>query len=231
MRGLLAGAAALSLLTAAALDLGTRTPSPPRERSEAARVREAGAAVASRMPEAPPTSASAPSEPPVAGPDAPDPLEARVQALLVGGSDVETISALAEAYGELAAAKSPLAGPVRWTLQSALLDASEEVRAAAILGLLCETSRHRALFAVTFDTEPSPAVRAELVRPLATTPGFLRAQVRGERDASVRRFAAEMCRIALLPEDAGWLQELAASEPDPEVRLAIRDSVRVLTSR
>ncbi len=37
--------------------------------------------------------------------------------------------------------------------------------------------------------------------------------------------------MALLPEDAGWLREIGAYEPDIEVRLAIRGSVRVLTSR
>ncbi|MEK7867430.1 MAG: hypothetical protein AAB434_12175 [Planctomycetota bacterium] len=73
--------------------------------------------------------------------------------------------------------------------------------------------------------------RVQGTRALANQPGFLRAQVRRERDTNVRRFAAEMCRMALLPEDAGWLREIGAYEPDIEVRLAIRGSVRVLTSR
>ncbi len=229
MRSAIAGTAALLLWTAAALDLGTRAPAPRRARPEPARTHQAEA---ERREEAP--TPAPPEEPPVDAPEdrwEPDSLEGRVQTLLVGGSDVETISALAESYRELVVSNSPLAGSVRWTLQSAAMDASEEVRAVAVAGLLCEEDRHRALFAVTFDTEPSPEVRAELVRALAKRPGFLRTQVRRERDTNVRRFAAEMCRMALLPEDAGWLREIGANEPDIEVRLAIRDSVRVLTSR
>lgn len=232
MKSVLAGIPALLLLAAAALDLGTRAPSAPRARTEPARPPCAESVAAPDV--AAPSTPSAPAppeEPPVAACDDSDPLEVRVKALLLAGSDLETISSLAESYRELVAAHSPLAGPVRWTLQSAALDASEEVRAAAVTGLLSEEGRHRALFAVTFDTEPSPEVRAELVRALARQPGFLRTQVRRERDTNVRRFAAEMCRMALSHEDAGWLREVGAYEPDVGVRLAIRDSVRFLTSR
>lgn len=232
MKSVIAGILALLLLAAAALDLEMRAPSAPRARTEPARPRCAeSVAEPDVAAPSPPPAPVPPEEPPAAACDDSDPLEARVQALLLGGSDLETILSLAESYRELVAAESPLAGPVRWTLQSAAMDASEDVRAAAVAGLLSEEGRHRALFAVSFDTEPSPEVRAELVRALARQPGFLRTQVRRERDTNVRRFAAEMCRMALSHEDAGWLREVGAYEPDIEVRLAIGDSIRYLTSR
>ncbi|MBI3271863.1 MAG: HEAT repeat domain-containing protein [Planctomycetes bacterium] len=150
----------------------------------------------------------------------------RLAAILCArGGDAEATATLAELLPRLAVRGSGLVVPVAGALRAASGDASEEVRRIVARGLGGRPAEEAEYLAAWYRREASSAVRLELLRPLAGSRTALRSALTSDPDPAVRRLAAELSRLTLVPEDRPWLESVAANESDPEVKRALVETL------
>lgn len=132
-----------------------------------------------------------------------------------------------------AAARGPTNPRTLALTTAALASADPQTLAAGLAGAARHRQKAQAARAAALTAHDAPAVRAEALRALGSLdPGQARLKAMGalerDREASVRRAAAEVLAVVGGPQALGALDKAARNDPDPGVKFVASDSLRRL---